>query len=793
MIFTQHIDNRRSGANLKETILKPSNVNTAVFGKLFEAPVVGATYAQSLVVPNVRIREANLNVLYAATMHNQVSAFDADRARPPFWQRRLGQSIMLPDSQIGPDGYRDIEWEVGILSTPVVDTSRNALYVVAASKPGGDSSFMHQLFMLDLSTGNDLKPPRTISGIVGNQTFVSQKQIQRCGLLLSRDRIYVAFASYGDAGPYHGWVFSFDASTLAPANIFCSTPRPTGDNGEGGIWMAGQGPAADGEGNLYLITGNGDFDPNVRNLGDCVVKLDANLDRVDFFSPHNNQHLDQNDLDLGSGGILAIPHTNMIVGGGKEAFLYLMDMNDLGGFDPNADHVLSKVSASANDGHHHIHGSPVFWKGPDESRIYVWTENDQCKAFGLIGQSLTANPVAQSSITAPDNFPGGSSGMPGGFLTVSANNEENGIVWATHPWSEDVNQKIGEGVARALDARTLNELWNSRQNRVRDDYGNFAKFCAPTIANGKLYVATMGGLSHKVTLGETALGGPAMIDRNEVDFVLGWSGTDDPSHLNVILSTDGLNWGNKFTIPNETTPNAVTLAFDGSTNRTFIGWTGTDFFHSLNVMSSMDPSLRAWGNKHTLNEQSNHGPVLLMFNGRLFIAWTGTDSRLNVMSSADLGATWQNKQTLNETSPTEPAIAVFGGKLILMWNGTDFENHLNFIESADGIHWSNKITLGDTSGHHPGMILGPDGIPYFCWAGSNNNLLNLMHSENGSTSGFVASPNYKRTFYDSASNGPCLCTFRGHVFIGWTGTDSSGYVNVARLSRGAIAVYGHQR
>src|SRR6516225_7138186 len=119
MIFTQHIDNRRSGANLKETILKPSNVNTAVFGKLFEAPVVGATYAQSLVVPNVRIREANLNVLYAATMHNQVSAFDADRARPPFWQRRLGQSIMLPDSQIGPDGYRDIEWEVGILSTPV--------------------------------------------------------------------------------------------------------------------------------------------------------------------------------------------------------------------------------------------------------------------------------------------------------------------------------------------------------------------------------------------------------------------------------------------------------------------------------------------------------------------------------------------------------------------------------------------------------------------------------------------------------------------------------------------------
>lgn len=381
--------------------------------------------------------------------------------------------------------------------------------------------------------------------------------------------------------------------------------------------------------------------------------------------------------------------------------------------------------------------------------------------------------------------------MPGGFLLISADGAKDGILWAAHPWSEDLNQKIGEGVARAFDAGSLNELWNSRQNRVRDDYGNFAKFCPPTVAKGKVYLATMGGLSHKVTLGETALGGPAMINRNEVDMVLGWSGTDNPSHLNVIVSSDGLNWGGKVTIPNETTPNAVTLAFDSNANRAFIGWTGTDFAHSLNVMSTQDPMLQNWSNKHRLGEQSGHGPVLLFFNGRLFIAWTGNDSRLNVMSSADLGASWQGKVTLNETSPTEPALCAFGNKLVLMWNGTDLLNRLNFIESADGgMTWGNKVTLGDTSGHHPAMVTGSDGVPYFCWAGSNNNLLNLMHSETGATNGFLASPNYKRTFYDTASNGPGLCAFRRKVFIGWTGTDIGGHVNVAQLSRGAVAVYG---
>jgi hypothetical protein len=796
VIVTQHNDNRRSGANLAETTLKPSNVNGALFGKLFELPVVGSVYAQPLVVPGLIIREQRRSVLYVATMHNQVTAFDADTLQAPLWQRVLAPSIQLPDSQIGPGGYRDMDWEVGILSTPVIDTDRRSIYLVATSKQPRDGSIVHQLFALDLASGKDKRPPTTIVGSACTAVFVSHKQNQRPALLLSQSKIYVAFASYGDAQPYSGWVFSFDADTLAQLNTFCTTPRSS--HGEGGIWMAGQGLAADDAGNLYLMTGNGDFD-GVKDFSGCAIKLDPSLIQLDFFAPHNVFYLNGGaDLDLGSGGILAIPGTNMIIGGGKEAFLYLMDMNHLGGFDATDAHdarILDRVSASTNDGNHHIHGSPIFWNGPDGPRIYVWTENDQCKAFQLLGNKVNHNPVAKTTVTAPDNFPGGAQGMPGGFLTISSQGGQDGMLWATHPWAENLNQKIGEGVLRTFDARTLKEKWNSRDNRARDDYGNFAKFCPPTVANGKVYVATMGGLSHKVTLPETALGGPAMINRNDQDFVLGWSGTDNPSHLNVIFSSDGLNWHNKVTLPNETTPNALALAFDVGAppnGRAFIAWTGTDWSHSLNVMSTQDGALQNWSNKHTLNEQSNHGPALQMLNSRLFIAWTGTDSRLNVMSSADLGGTWQNKRTLNESSPTEPSLAVFNGKLILMWNGTDFSNHLNFIESIDGgLTWGNKVTIGETSGHHPAMALGADLVPHFCWAGSGNELLNVFHSETGNTNGFLASPNYKRTFYDTASNGPCLCEFRGRMFIGWTGTDTNNHLNVAQLSRGAVAVYGH--
>jgi hypothetical protein len=610
---------------------------------------------------------------------------------------------------------------------------------------------------------------------------------------MSQNRIYVCFASYGDQTPYNGWVFSFDADTLAALKTFCTTPKGS----KAGIWQAGQGPAADDAGNIYLMTGDGDFDPSTGKFGCSVLKLDPDLNVMDWFAPYNQADLNAHDKDLGAGGVLVIPGTNLIAGGGKESVLYLMDISALGGYNATVDHVIDKFAVNNNsDGNtHHIHGSPVFWNGPDGPRIYLWTENDPCRAYQFLGNAFNHIPVATSTITQPDNVPGGSTGMPGGFLTISANGAQNGILWANHPWKDDLNQKIGEGVLRAFDPDSLQEQWNSRNNQARDDFGNFAKFCPPSVANGRVYMATMGGLSHKVTLGESALGGPALVKRKDHTLILGWSGSDFPSsHLNLMTSLDGLNWQNIVTIPNETTHNALSLAFDSNAppnGRLFLAWTGTD--SHLNVMSSIDMAFQSWGNKNTLGETSGHGPAVVFVNGRLFLAWTGTDSRLNVVSSGDLGASWQNKVTMNETSPTEPSLAFWNGNLILMWTGTD--NHLNFIQSADGgFTWGNKVALTDMSQHHPAMAVGADGIPWFCWAGAipifENGQLDLLHSENGQTSGLQASPNYKRTFYDTAQNGPALCALGGQIFVAWTGTDTGSHVNVAQLSRGAVAVYG---
>jgi hypothetical protein len=489
-----------------------------------------------------------------------------------------------------------------------------------------------------------------------------------------------------------------------------------------------------------------------------------------------------------------------------------MDMNSLGGFNSLADNVLdtvSAVSAKHGDGWHHIHGSPVFWNGPDGPHIYVWPEDDQCNAFKFLGNSLDHTPIS-SNVTDPDNFPGGSDGMPGGILTISANGSTDGILWANHPWSENLNQKIGEGVLRAFDARPMRKhsageslfllqpIWSSRDNFARDDFGNFAKFCPPTVAQGRVYIATMGGFSHHVPFSETAVGGPAMINRNDDDLVLGYSDTHQPSRLNLISSTDGRYWpsSSKVTIPSETTRSPLALAFDESeppNGRSFIAWTGAN--HRLNVMSTTDPGLQNWANKHTLNERSNHGPALAMFNGRLFTAWTGTDDHLNVISSSNLGATWQNKRTLPEKSHTEPALTVFNGKLILMWSGTDTGifsagHHLNFLESSDGLTWGHKVTIDDRSQYHPAMAVHAGNTLYFCWTGDDKDkTINLLHPKEVTKNAFNANPTDKRVFQHYSANGPCLCEFKGKMFIAWTGR-ADNELNVGRLSHGAVAVYG---
>ena len=294
-VLTQHNDNNRTGANLNETVLNTSNVNANQFGKLFSRSVDGQIYAQPLCVPNVSIpNQGTHNVVYVATMHNGVYAFDADdpEASAPLWRVNLGPSVPWQDTATL---YPDINSEVGITSTPVIDVPKKTLYLVAKTKE--NNSYIQRLHALDIATGKEkpgspvlIQASLTGSGdgrLNGTISFDPLKQLNRPGLLLLDDVVYIAFGSHGDVDPYHGWVLGYSATTLQQVTAYNTTRTGT----RAGIWQGGQGLAADASGHIYLMTGNGTFDYNTggANLGNSFVKLatPGGLSVVDWFTPHN--------------------------------------------------------------------------------------------------------------------------------------------------------------------------------------------------------------------------------------------------------------------------------------------------------------------------------------------------------------------------------------------------------------------------------------------------------------------------------------------------------------------------
>ncbi|MFD8993346.1 hypothetical protein [Streptomyces abikoensis] len=507
-VTTQHNDNRRTGLNAFETTLRPADVTPATFGRLFSRAVDGHVYAQPLVLPGVELPgRGPRDVVYVATMHNSVYAFDAvdPAASAPLWRTSLGPSCPLPDPEIGPPHYRDIAVEVGVVSTPVIDAAHRVLYVLAFTKEA--DGHHHTLHALDTRTGQpvlggpvriEATVPGTGDGSVGGRlAFTSSRQIQRSALTLANGTVYAAFAAYGDRSPYHGWVFGFDALTLRRTGVYVTTPG----TGLGGIWQAGQGLAVDEAGCLYFMTGNGGFRPDGSELGDSVVKLRPDLTPADWFSPFDNAALDAADADLGSAGPLLIPGTRLLLGGGKEGKFYLLDRDALGHFHAGSDSQIPQsfyvVAPDANS--HHIHGGPVYWDLPGGPWCYVWPENAFLRAYRFSGGRLDPSPVSTSTTTDPTGVPGGSPGMPGGMLSVSAagRDPDSGLVWASHPWRENANQAVVDGVLRAYRAHDLtDEVWHSRMNAARDDVGKFAKFVPPTVANGRVYLPSFSGALH---------------------------------------------------------------------------------------------------------------------------------------------------------------------------------------------------------------------------------------------------------------------------------------------------------
>ncbi|MFM9911148.1 MAG: PA14 domain-containing protein [Chitinophagaceae bacterium] len=495
-VLTQHNDFARTGANLNETILNTSNVVPYSFGKLFEYPVNGHVYAQPLYINALEIPgKGTRNVILIATMHNDVYAFDADNAAEassPLWKVNLGPSVPMPDPIIGKacGEYNDIKIEIGILSTPFIELSTKTIYLVAKTKENGQ--YIDRIHMLDLVTGLEkIGSPKIIQGSAigsgvggtnGNIPFNSAYENQRSALAVSKGILYICYAGYCDTPPYHGWIFGYDATDLSQKIVFNTTPN--GD--EGGIWMSGQGPAIDTTGDLYVITGNGAFNPASKDYGDCFLRLRPNgnsLQVIDYFAPYNQAYLDQVDLDLGSDGALLIPGTNLVTGSGKEGVLYLINRDNMGKFNAAKDTNLQSFKTFNG----HLHGSTVYWSDAVGTGLtYWWSEYDKLKAFRIINGRFNIIP-AMLGPQAPNQ------GMPGSMLSISANGNTPGsaILWSTIPTTEDANHATVDGMLRAFDAADISrELWNSEQLTSRDRLGKFAKFCSPTIANGKVYAST---------------------------------------------------------------------------------------------------------------------------------------------------------------------------------------------------------------------------------------------------------------------------------------------------------------
>lgn len=467
-VLTQHNDNLRTGANLQETVLSPRTVNSAHFGMLFKRVVDDQLYTQPLLVPAVKIGGGWHDVVYVTTVNNSVYAFDANdaTAAKPLWHVNFGAPADLHDANFG---CLDINGNMGIIGTPVIDAQRGALYVVALTRVR--NGFEQRLHSLDIATGADMPGSPSVIAAPG---FDPLMQNQRPALALAGNKVYVGYASHCDKEPYHGFLMSYDADSLQRLAIFNTSP-----GGEGAsIWQSGQAPAIDSQGNVYVVTGNGSWDGK-QQFSESFLKLDADLKLLDWFTPTNHFMLDKVDADLDSSGATLVPGTDLVLGGGKQGVLYSLRTGDLGHLGD--EHALQHFQATSS----HLH-SLVFWNSAAHGPLlYLWGQRDKLRAYKLDGQRLDETPFMSR--------PEVNQGHPGAMISLSANGSHDGIVWAAIHATGDSWHESRPGILHAYEADNLShELWNSLANPARDDCNNYSKMAPPTIANGKVYLASFG-------------------------------------------------------------------------------------------------------------------------------------------------------------------------------------------------------------------------------------------------------------------------------------------------------------
>jgi hypothetical protein len=501
-VTTYHNDNARTGQNTQETILAPVNVNGGQFGKLFSVSVDGWVYAQPLYLSQVNIAGGTHNVLYVATEHDSLYAIDADQGTV-YWHITLIPSGGSTVNSISDLACLDLVPEIGITGTPVIDTSTGTIYLVAKSKV--DGSLVQYLHAIDVVTATEkfggpvfihASVPGTASD--GNGTTVSfnpHLQHQRAGLLLENGHVVIGWGSHCDISPWHGWVMSYSASTLAQEAAFNTSADGRGN----GVWMSGGGLAADSKGNIFFATGNGTWN-GTTDYGDSIVKLGppsgGSFPVLDYFTPYNQSSLGGGDGDLGSGGLALLPTLpsgqQLLTQMGKDGMMFLIDRNNMGKYCVNAvpacrgsDTNIVQEIPIATAG---VWGTPAYWNGrvywggareasyPDNLKAFSFNANDS----GLISTSPTSESLRTFSFPHPSP-------------SISAKGSANGILWALD------NSAVGTcsssancQILYAYDATNLaNMLYDSSQAPNNHDVpGGAVKFATPTIANGKVYVGS---------------------------------------------------------------------------------------------------------------------------------------------------------------------------------------------------------------------------------------------------------------------------------------------------------------
>jgi Immunoglobulin domain/PQQ-like domain len=489
-------DLARTGQNLTETVLTPSNVNSTNFGLLRNLSVAGKVDAQPLYLSQLSIGGAPHNVVFAATEHDMVYAFDADTGATLWSVAMTGAGETTSDDR----NCGQVSPEIGVTATPVIDRKagpNGAIFVVAMSKDSG-GNYHQRLHALDLTTGAELfGGPKEVQAsyptATGMTTFVPGNYKERPGLLLLNGIVYTAFSSHCDIQPYTGWLIGYNETTLAQSVVFNIAPNSNG--GGPSIWMSGVAPAVDASGNIFLLAANGVFESNLNangfpNLGDfgnsflkiSTANVSANnnaannsLSVADYFEMSIEATDNAEDLDLGSGGAMLLPDLmdssgtvrHLAVGAGKDGNLYVVNRDNLGKFSASGDNIWQEFEGIFPNGNF---SGPAYFNGT----VYYGDVSGTLKAFAVSNAKLSSTPASQSATVFA---------YPGTSPVVSANAASNAIVWA----AENVNP----AVLHAYDGTNLGkELYNSSQAGTRDQCGNGNKFITPTVADGKVFLGT---------------------------------------------------------------------------------------------------------------------------------------------------------------------------------------------------------------------------------------------------------------------------------------------------------------